>query len=64
MLPAFLEKIDTKDPNTIIQQALVLLEGSLPPGGQTTGVGQLHLVFPRYDRGRYQVHLRVQSSEP
>ena len=40
MLPAFLEEIDTKAPNTIMEQALVLLEGSLPPDGQTTGVGR------------------------
>ena len=45
MLPAFLEEIDTKAPNTIMEQALVLLDGSLPPDGQTTGVGRLHLVF-------------------
>ena len=43
-MPAFLEEIDTKAPNTIMEQALVL-EGSLPPDGQTTGVGRLHLVF-------------------
>ena len=29
MLPAFLEEIDTKAPNTIMEQALVLLDGSL-----------------------------------
>ena len=34
MLPAFLEEIDTKDPNTIMEQALVLLDSSLPPDGQ------------------------------
>jgi|Transcript_97658 hypothetical protein len=45
VLPAFLEEIDTKDPNTIMEQALVLLDGSLPSDGQTTGVGRLHLVF-------------------
>jgi len=37
--------IDTKDPNTIMDQALVLLDVSLPSDGQTTGVGRLHLVF-------------------
>ena len=45
MLPVFLEEIDTKDPNTIMEQALVLLDVSLPSDGQTTGVGRLHLVF-------------------
>jgi len=45
VLPAFLEEIDTKAPNTIMEQALVLLDGSLPPDGQTTGVVRLHLVF-------------------
>jgi len=39
VLPAFLEEIDAKAPNTIMEQALVLLDGSLPPDGQTTGVG-------------------------
>jgi len=39
-LPAFLEEIDTKDPNTIMEQALVLLDVSLPSDGQTTGVGR------------------------
>jgi len=34
VLPAFLEEIDTKAPNTIMEQALVLLDGSLPPDGQ------------------------------
>jgi len=34
VLPAFLEEIDTKAPNTIIEQALVLIDGSLPPDGQ------------------------------
>jgi len=45
VLPAFPEEIDTKAPSTIMDQALVLLDGSLPPDGQTTGVGRLHLVF-------------------
>ena len=45
VLPAFLEEIDTKDPNTIMEQALVPLDVSLPSDGQTTGVGRLHLVF-------------------
>jgi len=45
VLPAFLEEIDTKAPNTIMEQALVLFDSSLPPDGQTTGVGRLHLVF-------------------
>jgi len=45
VLPAFLEEIDTKDPNTIMEQALVLLDSSLPSDGQTTGVRRLHLVF-------------------
>ena len=44
VLPAFLEEIDTKAPNTIMEQALVLLDGSPPPDGQTTGVGRS---FPR-----------------
>jgi len=34
-----------KAPNTIMEQMLVLLDSSLPPDGQTTGVGRLHLVF-------------------
>ena len=41
IMPAFLEEIDTKDPNTIMAQALVLLDISLPSDGQTTGVGRL-----------------------
>ena len=41
MLPAFLEEIDTKDPNTIMEQALVLLDVLLPSDGQTTGVGYI-----------------------
>ena len=45
VLPAFLKEIDTKAPNTIMEQALVLLDGSLPPDGQTTGVGRLHLAL-------------------
>jgi len=45
VLPAFLEEIDTKAPNTIMEQALVLFDGSLPSDGQTTGVGRLHPVF-------------------
>jgi len=45
VLPAFFEEIDTKAPNTIMDQALVLLDGSLPSDGQTTGVGRLHLVI-------------------
>jgi len=39
VLPAFFEEIDTKAPNTIMDQALVLLDSSLPSDGQTTGVG-------------------------
>jgi len=39
VLPAFLEEIDTKAPNTIKEQALVLLDSSLPPDGQSIGVG-------------------------
>ena len=45
VLPAFLEEIGTEAPNTIIEQALVLLDGSLPSVGQKTGVERLHLVF-------------------
>ena len=44
-LPTFLEEINQASPNAIINQALVLLDGSLPMGGQVTGIGRLHSVF-------------------
>jgi len=45
VLPVLLKEIDTKVSNTIMEQALVLLDGSLPTDGQTTGVRRLHLFF-------------------
>jgi len=38
VLPAFFSENGLKAPNTIMAQALGLLDGSLPPDAQTTGV--------------------------